>query len=78
MENEKKEYKKENIKIQNNIINNINLNNNNINENKEEFPYSTERMEKLKRKEKEKWAIQVKIDDENYIKEEKEQKEKIV
>ena len=77
-ENEKKEIKKENIKIPNNIINNVNLNNNNINENKEEVPYSTERMEKLKRKEKDKWAIQAKIDHENYLKEEKEQKEKIV
>ena len=77
-ENEKNIILKEKIippQIKNNIFNNNNINSN---ENKEEVPYSTERMERLKKKENDKWAIQAKLEHEKYLKEEKEQREKIL
>jgi nicotinamide mononucleotide adenylyltransferase len=47
---------------------NINITNNNVKKNNE-IPYPTEKMEKLKERENNKWALQTKKEHEQYIKE---------
>ena len=48
---------------------NLNLNNNNTKKNTNEIPYPTEKMERLREREKNKWAIQVNKEYEEYLKE---------
>ena len=51
-------------------VNKLSLNNkNNIKKNSNEIPYPTEKMEKLKEREKNKWAIQANKEYEEYLKE---------
>ena len=49
--------------------NKLNLNKNNAKKNSNEIPYPTEKMEKLREREKNKWAIQANKEYEEYLKE---------
>ena len=61
--------KNQKININNNINSNNNNNNNNYKKKNNEIPYPTVKMEKLKERERNKWAIQANKEHEEYLKE---------